>query len=154
MRNSTLCYIEKDDSYLMLHRIKKKIDINKNKWIGVGGGFLEGESPEECCIREIKEETGLNVSSLRFRGIVTFDSNNCETEYMYLFTADSFTGELSDCDEGILKWIPKNEILSLPLWEGDKIFLKLLFEDSPFFFLKLSYSGDKLIDHKLNLNVV
>jgi len=102
MRNSTLCYIEKDDSYLMLHRIKKKIDINKNKWIGVGGGFLEGESPEECCIREIKEETGLSVSSLRFRGIVTFDSNNYETEYMYLFTADSFTGELSDCNEGVL----------------------------------------------------
>lgn len=151
MRNSSLCYIEKDNKYLMLHRIKKKIDVNKNKWIGVGGGFLENETPEECCIREIKEETNLTVDSLHYRGIVTFVSDIYETEIMHLFTCDSFNGEIKECDEGVLQWIPKDEIFTLSLWEGDKIFLKLLFEDTPFFTLKLVYKNENLIDYSVNI---
>lgn len=151
MRNSSLCYIEKDNKYLMLHRIKKKIDVNKNKWIGVGGGFLENETPEECCIREIKEETNLTVDSLHYRGIVTFVSDIYETEIMHLFTCDSFNGEIKECDEGVLQWIPKDEIFTLSLWEGDKIFLKLLFEDTPFFTLKLVYKNENLIDYNVNI---
>lgn len=151
MRNSSLCYIEKDNKYLMLHRIKKKIDVNKNKWIGVGGGFLENETPEECCIREIKEETNLTVDSLHYRGIVTFVSDIYETEIMHLFTCDSFNGEIKECDEGVLQWIPKDEIFTLSLWEGDRIFLKLLFEDTPFFTLKLVYKNENLIDYNVNI---
>ena len=154
MINSSLCYIEKDDCYLMLHRVKKKIDINKNKWIGVGGRFKDDESPKECCIREIKEETGLDVKELRFRGIITFSSDNFETEHMHLFTCDSFIGELIECNEGVLKWIPKDQIFDLSLWEGDKIFLKLLFDNAPFFLLKLNYVNDKLINYDLDLNVL
>lgn len=149
MRNSTLCYIEKDNCYLMLHRIKKENDINKNKWIGVGGGFLDGESPEECCLREIKEETGLNVRKLHFRGIITFVTDNFETEYMHLFTCSDFEGEIIDCNEGVLRWVPKNEIFDLELWEGDKIFLNYLFKDLPFFSLKLVYNQNKLIEYKM-----
>lgn len=148
---STLCYIEKDDCYLMLHRVSKKNDINKDKWIGVGGHFQTNESPEECLLREVQEETGLTLKSFQLRGIVTFicDKND-EAEYMHLFTADEFEGELVDCDEGTLEWIPKPEIYNLNLWEGDLIFHRLLDEDVPFFLLKLAYKDDKLIEAKLN----
>ena len=131
MRNTTLCYIEKDGQYLMLYRIKKKIDINKGKWIGVGGHCEEGESPDECVIRETREETGLQLHQAKARGLVTFISNQWETEYMHLFTADDFDGELIECNEGELAWIDKDKIMELPLWEGDKIFLKLLAQDVP-----------------------
>ena len=143
MRNSSLCYIEKDSKYLMLHRTKKKHDLNGGKWIGVGGGFEEGESPDECARREIKEETGLTVMSLSYRGIVTFVLGD-ETEYMHLFTSDDFCGTLSDCDEGDLEWVEKADVLSLELWRGDRIFLKLLEEGRPFFSLKLVYDCDEL----------
>lgn len=141
---TTLCYVEQDDQYLMLHRISKKDDVNKDKWIGIGGHFEDGESPEECLLREAKEETGLTLTSWKFRGIVTFVSDEFPTEYMCLFTADKFEGELITCDEGTLEWVPKSEIMKLNLWEGDKIFLRLLAEDVPFFSLKLRYEGDVL----------
>ncbi len=148
---STLCYIEKDDCYLMLHRVSKKNDINKDKWIGVGGHFQTNESPEDCLLREVKEETGLTLTSFRFRGIVTFITDGLEeAEYMHLYTADGFEGELIDCDEGVLEWVPKKKIYDLNLWEGDLIFHRLLDEDAPFFSLKLSYQGDKLIEAVLN----
>lgn len=150
MRLTTLCYIEKDDSYLMLHRIVKKNDINKDKWIGVGGHFEEGESPEECLLREVKEETGLTLTSYRFRGIVTFLSDRWVPEYMCLFTADGFEGQLSPCNEGVLEWVPKKNIPNLNLWEGDKVFLQLLAKEAPFFSLKLRYEGDKLVECILN----
>lgn len=150
MRNTTLCYIEQDDRYLMLHRVKKENDLNKDKWIGVGGGFEDGESPEECLLREVREETGLLLPDYRFRGIVTFVSDTWETEYMHLFTADAFTGTLGECSEGVLEWVPKAEIPSLPIWEGDRIFLQLLAQDSPVFLLKLSYQGDRLVSAVLN----
>lgn len=146
MKQTTLCYIEQNDSYLMLHRIFKKNDENKDKWIGVGGKFEDKESPEECVFREAKEETGLTLTSYKLRGIVTFVSDIWPTEYMYLFTADVFKGELIACDEGTLEWVKKEDMYRLNLWEGDKIFLKLLENrDQPFFSLKLSYEGDTLI---------
>ena len=145
MFNTSLVYIEKDNKYLLLHRIKKENDVNKDKWIGVGGKFLENESPEECAKRETKEETGLDLLSLSYRGIVTFIAKGFEGEYMHLFHSDSFQGKIKDCDEGVLEWIDKNEMLSLPIWEGDKIFLKLINDNSPFFALKLEYDGDSLI---------
>lgn len=141
---TTLCYIEKDGKYLMLHRVSKKHDVNKDKWIGIGGHFEAGESPEECLVREAREETGLTLVSWRFRGIVTFLAEGWQTEYMCLYTADQFEGELCACDEGTLEWVGKEEIMKLNLWEGDKIFLKLLAQDAPFFSLKLSYKGDVL----------
>lgn len=141
MKNTTLVYIEKDEKYLMLLRNKKDVDENKGKWIGVGGKFEEGESPEECMFREVKEETGLTVTDYRLRGIVTFISENWGSEYMYLFTAHSFEGELKECDEGELQWIPKAEIEKLNIWEGDREFLRLLKEDKPFFTMKLTYKG-------------
>ena len=146
MFNCTLCYIENDrDEYLMLHRVKKKNDINKDKWIGVGGKFLEGESPEECLLREVKEETGLTLTDFRCRGVVTFLTDKPEQgEYMYLFTADGFAGELISCDEGNLEWVSREFVNVLPKWEGDSIFLQLLWEDAPFFLLKLRYCGDAL----------
>ena len=147
-KNTTLCYIEKDDKYLMLLRNKKEVDINKGKWIGVGGHFEEGESPEECLVREVYEETGLILTNYKFRGLVTFSSDHWQTEYMFLYTADGFEGELKDCNEGELRWIPKTEILDLNLWEGDKEFLKLLFEDNDVFSMKLSYVGDTLVERK------
>ena len=142
---TTLCYIEKDNCYLMLHRVSKKVDINKDKWIGVGGKFEDKESPEECLLREVKEETGLTLTSYRLRGIVTFVSDRWVTEYMFLYTADGFEGEMSACDEGELEWVPKSELSRLNLWEGDKIFLKLLAEDATFFSLKLSYEVATLV---------
>ena len=145
MLYSTLCYLERGDEYLMLHRVKKKNDINHDKWIGVGGGFEHGESPEECALRETREETGLTLTDCRFRGIVTFDCEGQETLYMHLFTASGWTGELIDCDEGELEWVPKEKVYDLPIWEGDKIFFRLLEQERPFFSLKLSYDrGDVL----------
>lgn len=148
---STLCYIEKDDAYLMLHRTKKEHDVNEGKWIGVGGKFLPGESPEECVCREVLEETGLTLTDYRMRGVLTFASEGWEDEIIFVYTANGFLGELGQCDEGELAWIPKAELHGLRLWEGDKIFLKLLAEEAPFFSLKLSYRGDELISHSLKL---
>ena len=142
---TTLCYIENDDSYLMLHRIAKKVDINKDKWIGVGGKFEDKESPEECLLREVKEETGLTLTSYQLRGIVTFVSDRWVTEYMFLYTADGYEGEMSKCNEGTLEWVPKKDLFRLNLWEGDKIFLNLIAYNAPFFSLKLSYEGDDLV---------
>lgn len=151
MRNlTTLCYIEKEEQYLMLHRISKKKDINKDKWIGVGGHFEKDESPEECLFREVQEETGLTLTSYRFRGIVTFISDQWQTEYMCLYTADGFEGELKECDEGVLEWVPKEDLEKLTLWEGDKIFLRLLSEEHPFFSLKLRYEGERLVESVLD----
>lgn len=144
MRMTTLCYIEKDDCYLMLHRVKKKNDINHGKWIGVGGHFEDRESPEECLLREVFEETGLTLISWKFRGIITFLSDGYPTEYMCLYTSDKFTGNLKVCNEGELEWIKKKEIMKLNLWEGDKIFLQYLLNNYPFFSMKLSYTGDEL----------
>lgn len=144
---TTLCYIEKADCYLMMHRISKKNDLNAGKWIGVGGHFEENESPEECLLREVYEETGLTLTNYHLRAIITFVSNEWGCEYMHLYTADAFDGTLNEnCNEGILKWIPKSEIETLNLWEGDKIFLKLLLETDKFFSLKLEYEGDTLIN--------
>ncbi len=151
MKNTTLCYVEQDGRYLMLHRVKKKNDLNEGKWIGVGGKFEEGESPEDCLLREVKEETGLTLTQYRLRGIVTFLSQRWESEYMFLYTATGFTGELTSCNEGILEWVDIDKIESLPLWEGDKIFLRLLHEDAPLFSLKLSYdTEDNLISAVLD----
>ena len=147
---TTLCYIEKGDSYLMLHRVSKKHDVNKDKWIGIGGHFEENESPEECLLREAKEETGLTLTSWKFRGIVTFISEGWTTEYMCLYTADGYEGEIIPCNEGVLEWIRKEDLLKLNLWEGDKIFLKLLQENAPFFSLKLAYKGDVLTEAVLD----
>lgn len=145
MKKTTLCYIENNDSYLMLLRNKKKNDENSGKWIGVGGKFEEGETPEECLIREVMEETGLELTSYRFRGIVTFISDIYDDEEMYLYTADGYLGELTECNEGELSWIKKNEVSGLKLWEGDRKFLELLLDNSPEFRMTLTYSGDSLI---------
>ena len=150
MLHTTLCYITRGDEVLMLHRVKKKNDINKDKWIGIGGKFEENESPDECLLREAKEETGLTLTDYKCRGIVTFLNDVCEGEYMYLFTATGFEGELKVCDEGDLQWVSREFLYSLPMWEGDKIFLDLLWTDEPFFLLTLRYSGDKLLSATLN----
>jgi len=142
--NTTLCYLERGDEYLMLHRVKKENDLNHDKWIGVGGKFEADESPEDCLLRECREETGLTLTEYRYRGLVTFISDQWPTEYMHLFTADGWTGEQIVCSEGDLEWIRKDRLLSLPLWEGDKIFLRLLDENVPFFSLKLRYEGERL----------
>ena len=145
MLNTTLCHIERDGKYLMLHRVKKEHDLNHDKWVGIGGKFEENESPEECVLRETFEETGLTLTDYRYRGIVTFVSDRWEGEYMHLFTATGFTGQVrTDCDEGDLEWIDKHELLRLSLWEGDRIFLQLLDDNAPFFSLKLVYEGDTL----------
>ena len=144
MINSTLCYLERGDEYLMLHRVKKKNDMNHDKWLGVGGKFEDKESPEDCILRECREETGLTLTDYRYRGLVTFVSDEYPTEYMHLFTATGWEGEPKECDEGVLEWIKKKDLLSLPMWEGDKIFLRLLDEERPFFSLKLQYSGENL----------
>lgn len=150
MTLTTLCYIEKEDSYLMLHRIKKEKDINKDKWIGIGGHFETGESPEDCLLREVFEETGLVLTSYRFRGILTFLCDDITDYYICLYTADGFKGELKECNEGTLEWVAKNKIDDLELWEGDKIFFKLLEQDAPFFSLKLRYSNNELTEAVLN----
>ena len=144
MKQTTLCYLERGDEYLMLHRTKKKNDENHDKWIGVGGKFELNESPEDCMRREILEETGLTVTDYRYRGIVTFVSDIYETEYMHLFTVSDWTGEARECDEGELAWIKKQKLFDLTMWQGDRIFLRLLQEDAPFFSLKLTYKGDEL----------
>ena len=147
---TTLCYIEKDNCYLMMHRVSKKNDINAGKWIGVGGHFEQGESPEECLLREVYEETGLTLTSYKLRGIITFAVDGWGCEYMHLYTADGFAGEVDavqeKCTEGVLQWIPKQQICDLNLWEGDRIFLKKLMESERIFSLKLRYQGDALVD--------
>ena len=154
MRNTTLCYIRRGGDVLLLHRVKKENDENHDKWIGIGGKFEEGESPEDCLLREVREETGLTLNAWRYRGIVTFVSNEWGTEYMHLFTADEFHGKLKDCDEGVLEWLPWERLPQLPIWEGDRIFLRLIDEDAPFFSLKLRYRGDQLAEAVLNGKVL
>ena len=148
---STLCYLENDrGEYLMLHRVKKENDANRDKWIGIGGKFEPGESPEECVVRETREETGLTLTDYRYRGLVTFVSDRWETEYMHLFTATGWTGEVKECNEGVLEWIHRDALAALPQWAGDRIFLRLLREDVPFFSLKLRYEGETLVYAALN----
>ncbi|MCI6948559.1 NUDIX hydrolase [Oribacterium sp. P9] len=150
MKMTTLCYIEKEGKYLMLHRVKKHHDINAGKWIGVGGHVENGETPEECLLREVKEETGLVLTAYRLRGLVTFLSDVCEPELMCVFTADAFDGEMIECDEGELAWVEKSDVLALPTWEGDRVFLeRLLSGDERFFSIKLRYEGDKLVEKKI-----
>ena len=143
MKCSTICYIEKDDKYLLLHRTKKENDINKDKWIGVGGKI------EECIIREVKEETGLTITSYKLRCLITYTSNDWETEYMYVFTSNSFEGELIECDEGDLAWIYKKDVEKLNRWEGDKIFMDKIENNDNFFTAKLEYNGDKLLKYTI-----
>lgn len=150
MKMTTLCYIEKEGKYLMLHRVKKHHDINAGKWIGVGGHVENGETPEECLLREVKEETGIVLTAYRLRGLVTFLSDACEPELMCVFTADAFDGELIECDEGELAWVEKSDVLGLPTWEGDRVFLeRLLSGDERFFSIKLRYEGDRLVEKKV-----
>ena len=150
MKNTTLCYIEKDGNYLMLHRVKKENDLNHDKWIGVGGKFEENESPEDCLLREVREETGLTLTKFRLCGVITFLSDEWEGEYMYLFHATDYTGEIIECEEGVLEWVEKDKVFALPIWEGDRIFLRLMAEGGPFFSLKLRYEGDSLKEAVLN----
>ena len=151
---TTLCYIEKDNSYLMLHRTTKENDENHDKWIGIGGHFEFQESPEDCLLREVKEETGLSLLDYDFRGIVTFISDDHPAEYMHLYTSNHFTGTVTDCQEGQLEWVPIDKVCTLNLWEGDKIFLDLLTRDVPFFSLKLVYKNGQLMDSILNGNKI
>ena len=151
MKQTTLCYLEKDGKYLMLHRVKKQHDASHDKWIGVGGKCEADESPDECMLREVKEETGFDVSKWCYRGIVTFISDVWPCEYMHLFTASEWSGEQIVCDEGDLQWVEKNRLFELSLWEGDKLFLRLLNDvNQPFFSLKLVYHGDNLVAAKLD----
>lgn len=148
---STLCYIEKEGNYLMLHRTKKKNDISQDKWLGIGGKFEAGESPEECIQREVREETGLNLLDKKLRGIVTYVSDVFETEYMYVYTSNDFDGQqIKECDEGDLEWISKEKVLDLPTWEGDKIFVQMIQKEEPFFSIKFIYEGEKLMDYTIN----
>lgn len=150
MLNTTLCYVTRGDEVLMLHRVKKKKDLNKDKWIGIGGKFEGEESPDQCLLREAKEETGLTLTSWRCHGVVTFLSDQYEGEYMYLFTADGFEGALKECNEGDLQWVSRAFLKQLPKWEGDEIFLDLMWQDAPFFLLTLRYQGDTLAEAILN----
>ena len=150
MQNTTLCYLERDGAYLLLHRVKKEHDVNRDKWIGIGGHFEENESPEDCVRRETLEETGLRLTSWRYCGIVTFVSDRWEGEYMHLFHAEGFEGSLKECSEGVLEWVPKERVRTLPQWEGDRIFLDLMERRVPFFSLKLRYEGDTLREAVLN----
>ena len=147
MINCTLCYLESDrGEYLMLHRVKKQNDVNHDKWIGVGGKFEDGESPEECLLREVEEETGFTLTDYRYRGIITFVAEGWPTEYIHLFTAAGWTGEMRECDEGDLEWVPKEKVYDLPIWEGDKLFFRLIEDpENPFFSLKMEYRGDTLV---------
>ncbi len=152
MLNTTLCYIEKDGAYLMLHRVKKKNDMNHDKWVGIGGKLEPGESPYDCVKREILEETGLTVTNPKYRGIITFVSDLYGTEYMHLFTANEFEGEMKDdCNEGRLEWVKKEAVNDLPIWEGDKIFFRLIDSEERFFSLKLVYEGDTLVSHTIDI---
>lgn len=150
MVNTTLCYILQEGRCLMLHRVKKENDLNRDKWIGIGGKFEDKESPEDCLLREVREETGLTLTDYRYRGIVTFVSNRWPTEYMHLFTATGFIGTLKECDEGELEWLAWGQLTRIPHWEGDEIFLRLLEEDEPFFSLKLCYEDEDLVHAVLN----
>ena len=150
MKNTSLCYIEQNGRYLMLHRVKKEHDENRDKWIGIGGKFEPGESPEDCVLRETLEETGLRLTNYRYCGIITFVSDRWETEYMHLFHATGFTGTPRECDEGQLEWIEKERVLLLPQWAGDRIFLDLMQKNVPFFSLKLRYEGETLAEAVLN----
>ena len=150
---TTLCYMEKGNQYLMLHRVKKEHDINKDKWIGVGGKFEDKESPEDCLLREVREETGLTLTSWKFRGIITFVTDRYETEFMHLYTADGWEGEMIECNEGNLEWLEKKEVFNLKVWEGDKIFFWLMQHDAPFFSLRLEYVGDELVSYAVILKI-
>ena len=150
MINTTLCYILREGKCLMLHRVKKENDLNRDKWIGIGGKFEDKESPEDCLLREVREETGLELTSYRYRGVVTFVSDRWPTEYMHLFTADGFTGTVKECDEGVLEWLDWPQLTQIPHWEGDELFLHLLEQDAPFFSLKLCYQGETLVFAALN----
>ena len=150
MKQTTLCYLEQDGCYLMLHRVRKAHDENHDKWIGVGGKFEDRESPEDCARREVLEETGLTLTDWRYCGIITFVSDQWETEYMHLFHATGFTGALRDCDEGVLEWVPIEQVNALPSWEGDKIFLALMQQNRPFSSLKLVYEGEHLVEAVLD----
>ena len=150
MVNTTLCYIRQGTKCLMLHRVKKENDMNRDKWIGIGGKFEDGESPEDCLLREVREETGLTLTNWRCRGVVTFVSDRWPTEYMHLFTADGFTGRVKECDEGVLEWLDWEQLTRIPHWEGDEIFLRLIERDAPFFSLKVCYEGDRLTAAALN----
>ena len=155
MINTTLCYITRGDEVLMLHRIKKKNDINQDKWIGIGGKFEGTESPDECLLREAREETGLTLERWQCRGVVTFLTDDpAQGEFMYLFTADRFSGELKECDEGELQWVRREFLDALPKWEGDQIFLDLMWQSAPFFLLKLRYSGENLVEAVLNGEII
>ena len=150
MKTTTVCYIERDGKYLMIHRVKKQNDPNKDKWIGIGGKLEAGESPFDCIRREVHEETGLTLDTVNYRGIITFVSNEFGTEYMHLFTSSDFHGEINPtCDEGVLEWIEKDRLINIPMWEGDKIFLRLIDTDTKFFSLKLVYEGNTLVSHTL-----
>ena len=151
MKLTTLCYLKRGQQYLMLHRVRKQQDDNRDKWLGVGGKFLEGESPEDCLLREVWEETGLKLEVWQFRGIVTFVSDRLPTEYMHLFTATRWSGQQrTDCPEGDLAWIDREKLRELTLWAGDRIFLQLLEQEAPFFSLKLCYQGEQLTAASLN----
>ena len=151
MENTTLCYCLRGNDVLMLHRTKKGHDINHDKWLGIGGHFEKNETPDECLLREAWEETGLRLTSWQCRGVVTFLPNEpWEGEYMYLFTADGFDGELKECDEGDLQWVSREFVDQLPKWEGDQIFLDLIWQNAPFFLLTLRYDGDRLVEAILN----
>ena len=150
MKNTTLCYIEKDGCYLMLHRVKKENDLNRDKWVGIGGKFEENESPEDCLLRECLEETGLRLKQFRLCGVVTFVSDRWDGEYMWLFHASGFEGCLKDCDEGTLEWVPIEQVAALPQWAGDRLFLQKLREKGPFFTMKLRYEGETLAEAVLN----
>lgn len=154
MKLTTLCYIEKDGKYLMLHRVKKENDLNRGKWVGVGGKFERGETPEECLLREVKEETGLELTRYLLRGVITFISDEWGEEYMFLYTADGYEGEMTQCDEGELVWIDKSKIEDLRLWEGDKLFFRLLDETKEFFSMKLRYVGDELVESKTEIRKI
>ena len=146
---TTLCYLSVGGRTLMLHRVKKKNDVNHDKWIGIGGKLEHGESPEECMLREFREETGLTLTKWAYRGIVTFVSEDW-CEYMHLFTATGFEGTLRECDEGTLEWVPDGQVERLPIWAGDRVFLRLLRERETFFSLKLVYDGERLAAAKLD----